>query len=200
MDAGPGLNFFASNQERLLFATLGPLAVPETVRDEILNKSRLDQRFSAAEKVLGKLPERLFEVLPDAYEPSLNSVVERLTGMNMTARALQPKDLGEIMVIAHAVVAAEAGLPTRVLIDDGEGRRLATIEQRRLQRLRNQNPRIGQVDLLSTTTVLEIAARNGKISGREHMREVYEKLRKLDDGLVSLEQSELLKLSCWTKK
>lgn len=35
MDAGPGLNFFASHSERQLFGTLGALCIPETVEQEI---------------------------------------------------------------------------------------------------------------------------------------------------------------------
>lgn len=37
----------------------------------------------------------------------------------MEERLKHPKDLGETMVIAHAVVAAEAGETVTVLIDDG---------------------------------------------------------------------------------
>lgn len=48
IDAGPGLNFLSVNKERLLIAVLGPLSAPETVRDEVLRKSRQDDRFRAA--------------------------------------------------------------------------------------------------------------------------------------------------------
>jgi hypothetical protein len=48
IDAGPSLNFLSSNKERLLIAVLGPLSAPETVRDEVLRKSRQDDRFRAA--------------------------------------------------------------------------------------------------------------------------------------------------------
>lgn len=51
MDAGPGINFFSLNKERLLFGTIGPLAVPEVVEQEILRKASQDQRFAAAERV-----------------------------------------------------------------------------------------------------------------------------------------------------
>lgn len=39
MDAGPGINFFSLNKERLLFSVLGALSVPEIVADEILRGS-----------------------------------------------------------------------------------------------------------------------------------------------------------------
>lgn len=51
MDAGPGINFFSLNKERLLFSTLGPLCVPEIVETEILRKARQEQRFAVAERV-----------------------------------------------------------------------------------------------------------------------------------------------------
>jgi hypothetical protein len=58
IDAGPGLNFLAINKERLLISVLGPLSAPETVQNELLRKSRQDQRFRAAEKVWHKLTPR----------------------------------------------------------------------------------------------------------------------------------------------
>jgi hypothetical protein len=56
IDAGPGLNFLSVNKERLLIAVLGPLSAPETVRDEVLRKSRQDDRFRAAGTVWRKQP------------------------------------------------------------------------------------------------------------------------------------------------
>jgi hypothetical protein len=53
IDAGPGLNFLSVNKERLLIAVLGPLSAPETVRDEVLRKSRQDDRFRAAARCGG---------------------------------------------------------------------------------------------------------------------------------------------------
>lgn len=64
MDAGPGINFFALHKERLLIATVGPLAVPETVREEIRAKARREQRFAAAERVLAKLPTKYLKSSP----------------------------------------------------------------------------------------------------------------------------------------
>jgi hypothetical protein len=46
IDAGPSLNFLSANKERLLIAVLGPFSVPEAVQDEVLRKSRQDDRFS----------------------------------------------------------------------------------------------------------------------------------------------------------
>ncbi len=49
----------------------------------------------------------------------------------MAQRMTRPKDFGEVMVLAHAVVAAEAGESVLVLIDDGAGARAATAESNR---------------------------------------------------------------------
>jgi hypothetical protein len=135
IDAGPGLNFLSINKERLLIAVLGPISAPETVRDEVFRKSRQDDRFRAAAAVWRKLTGRWIQILPDDVTPELAAVVQRISGLPMAERINHAKDLGEIMVIAHAVVAAESGHPAIVLIDDGPGAAIATSEIRRLQRV-----------------------------------------------------------------
>jgi hypothetical protein len=109
IDAGPSLNFFSINKERLLVGVLGPLTAPETVQAEVLRKSRDDERFHAATTVWRKLAPRWIQILPDDETPELAAVVYRVTRQPMEERLKHPKDLGETMVIAHAVVAAEAG-------------------------------------------------------------------------------------------
>lgn len=66
--------------------------------------------------------------------PELSVVVSRLTGLPLTDRKRRSRDLGELMVIAHAVVAAEQGNDVTVLIDDREGRWMANQEARRLSK------------------------------------------------------------------
>jgi len=128
IDAGPSLNFFAANQERLLIGVVGPLAMPRTVHDEIANKTARDERFSAAAGVLRKIRGTQFlAILEDDHTSALDNVVHRLTGAPLEERRSLPKDLGEIMVIAHAVVMAESGADVRVVIDDGYGARQAGI-------------------------------------------------------------------------
>ena len=53
------------NRERLLFATLGALSTPETVREEVLRKARSDRRFERSASVLAKLPASLLAILSD---------------------------------------------------------------------------------------------------------------------------------------
>lgn len=182
MDAGPGINFFALNKERLLFATVGSLSVPETVHGEILKKARQEQRFAAAERVIAKLPAKYLQVLSDDVTSELSAVVSRLAGMPMGQRVRSAKDLGEMMVVAHAVVAAEAGEEMTVLIDDRGGRRLAAAEAQRLDRLREAGRPVGRVRLISTMTVLRNAAGKRELPDRQSMRDLQTRMRRLDDG------------------
>lgn len=87
----------------------------------MLRKSQQDERFRAAATVWRKLTTRWIEILPDDATPELATVVQRVSGLPMDERRRQPKDLGETMVIAHAVVAAESGHSVTILIDDGPG-------------------------------------------------------------------------------
>jgi hypothetical protein len=115
----------------------------------------------------------------------------------MAERRKHPKDLGEIMVIAHAVVAAEAGATVTVLIDDGDGARIATSEVRRLQRLSANGLAVGSIRLASTLTVLGRAAGSEHVPDRLTMRDIYGRLRALDDGLPPVETTGLLPASLW---
>lgn len=197
MDAGPGLNFLSINKERLLFSVLGALSVPEIVEEEILRKSRRDQRFAVAERVWKKLSPRWVEVLSDDVTEELAAAVHRIAGMPIEQRRRSQKDLGEIMVIAHAVVAVERGDDVIVLIDDEGGRRIAANQQRRIQRFQAMSSGVGRLDLISTLTVLKSAAGGEHLPDRNSMRELYKRLRRLDDGLVPLEGTGLMDLPCW---
>ena len=108
------------------------------------------------------------------------------------------KDLGEIMVIAHAVVAAEFGQPVIVLIDDGLGVAIATSEIRRLRRLSSSRPSVGSITLASTLTVLGRAAGTEHLPNRAAMRDNYRRLRELDDGLPHIEKTDLLSDILWS--
>lgn len=198
IDAGLGLNFLSINRERLLVGVLGPLSAPETVQAEVWRKSREDERFRAAATVWRKLAPRWIQILPDDETPELAAVVHRVTRQPMEERLKHPKDLGEIMVIAHAVVAAEAGEMVTVLIDDGPGARIATSEISRLQRLRSNGRAVGSIRLASTLTVLERAAGGQHIPDKATMRDIYKRLRGLDDGLPPVETTNLLSSALWS--
>lgn len=144
-----------------------------------------------------KLPARLLETLSDDVTPELSVVVSRLAGLPLTERKRRSRDLGELMVIAHAVVAAEQGNDIIVLIDDGEGRRMANQEARRLQMLRASGSSVGSLALISTVTVLKNAAGKEELPDRSSLRKLYARLRSLDDGLKPLEETGLLDLDVW---
>ncbi|GLY64270.1 hypothetical protein [Amycolatopsis taiwanensis] len=198
IDAGPGLNFLSINKERLLIGVLGPLSTPEAVQNEVFRKARQDQRFRAAATAWRKLAPRWMEILSDDQTPELATVVHRITRQPMAERLRHPKDLGETMVIAHAVVAAESGATVIVLIDDGPGVRTATSEINRLRLLRAKDRAVGSIRLVSTLTVLERAAGGQHIPDRAAMRDVYERLRGLDDGLPPIETTKLLSPAHWS--
>ena len=197
IDAGPGLNFLSINKERLLIAVLGPLSAPETVRDEVLRKSWQDERFRAAAAVWRKLTGRWIQILTDDVTPELATVVQRISGLPMAERMKHGKDLGEIMVIAHAVVAAESGEPVTVLIDDGPGAAIATSEIQRLRRLGSSGASVGSITLASTLTVLGRAAGTEHLPDRAAVRDTYRRLRELDDGLPPIEKTNLLSDTPW---
>lgn len=197
MDAGPGLNFFSIHRERRLFGTLGPLSIPEVVESEIRRRSGQDRRFAAAGAVMRKIPEHLLEILSDDLTLDLSRAVERLGRAPAAERLRTSRDLGETLVIAHAAVAAEAGADVIVLIDDGGGRRAAAAEARRLDRLRSQGADVGSIRLIGTLTVLERAAGSRHLPYRDDMRDLYNRLRGLDDGLPPLKDTPLMSLPCW---
>lgn len=198
IDAGPALNFFSVNKERLLVGVLGQLCAPETVQEEVFRKSCQDERFRAAAVVWRKLTPTWMRVLSDDQTPELAAVVHRITRQCMEQRLKHPKDLGETMVIAHAVVAAEAGETVTILIDDGQGARTATAEISRLRRLRADGRTVGSIRLVSTLTVLELAAGGPHIPDKQTMRTIYTRLRGLDDGLPPIEKTNVLESPRWS--
>jgi hypothetical protein len=108
------------------------------------------------------------QILSDDQTPELAAVVHRITQLPMVERLKHPKDLGETMVIAHAVVAAESGETVTVVIDDGSGARIATSEINRLRRLQTSGHGVGSIRLVSTLTILERAAGGRHIPREGH--------------------------------
>jgi hypothetical protein len=102
------------------------------------------------------------------------------------------------MVIAHAVVTAEAAAAVTVLIDDGPGARIATAEIRRLDRRQAAGLAVGSISLVSTPGVLARAARKGYLPDKATMRRIYTQLRELDDGLMPIGRTELLSAAVWS--
>lgn len=195
--ARSGLNFLSIHKERLLTAILGPFSAPETVQGEVLRKSQQDDRFRAAATAWRKLTTSWIQILPDDTTPELATVVQRVSGLPMDERRRQPKDLGETMVIARAVVAAESGQSVTILMDDGPGATIATSEISRLRRLGSSHP-IGSITLASTLTGLGRAAGTEHLPDRAAMRDTYNRLHGLDDGLPPIESTDLLAPKFWS--
>lgn len=190
LDAGPGLNFMSVNQERLLFRVTGKLQAPETVVSEMERKACVDSRFSASQHVLNKVKDSYLNILSDQATPALSVAVQRICGSTLDEKASSPKDLGEIMVIAHATVLAESGLKVTVIIDDGDGQRRALQEQRRLARLKMQGRQCGGITLLSTVGILHEAKKQQLIEPAQ-AKALYLRMRNLDDGLLPFEKTKL---------
>ncbi|HJP78447.1 MAG TPA: hypothetical protein VJ914_29500 [Pseudonocardiaceae bacterium] len=197
IDAGPGLNFLSINKERLLISVLGKLSAPEAVQAEVFRKARNDARFRSAATVWQKLTPHWISILPNDQTPELAATIQRIGGQPVGRRLAQSKDLGEFMVVVHAVVAAEAGAIVTVLIDDSQGARTATAEITRLKRLRTCGRPVGSIRLVSTPAVLELAAGGPHIPDRGAMRTIYGRLRCLDDGLPPIERTNLLTSARW---
>lgn len=199
IDAGPSLTFFSLNKERLLFAALGSLSVPETVVEEIRRKSSKDRNFAPASRVLDKLPPTLWEVLSDEVTPELSSVVQRISSMPMADRMTDGRDLGELMVIAHAVVIAEGGTDAFVFIEDGGGAGIARRQSSLLERRRKAGEPVGALKLINTQTVLKRAVIGGLIKDRAEMRKLYADMRLKDGALVPIDDTDLLSRALWKR-
>lgn len=199
IDAGPSLNFFACNQERLLLKTVGALAMPETVRDEIVNKAR-QTRFAPAKRTLDRLPESLLQILCDDATPEMTNAVFALQSTTLQERSGRRKDLGELMVISHGFIRAKQGMDVTLMIDDQQGQRLAMRAANIICQLKANNPAVGSLGLTGTIQVLEKAARRKIISSKNEMRALYERMRLLDDGLVHIDQTGLLRSEIWDRQ
>ncbi|MDV7246713.1 MULTISPECIES: hypothetical protein [Rhodococcus] len=197
IDAGPALNFLAINRERILTGVLGRISTPETVETEVLEKAKRDPRFRTVSGVWAKMRPGWIELLSDDQTPELAAVVQRLSQLPMAERKMTAKDLGETMVVAHAVVKAESGQKVIIIIDDQGGAALAMAEKRRLDRIRDQGKSVGSITLVNTVSILRKAAGGVHVPDRKTMREIYTKLRACDDGLLPIEQTSLLAPDLW---
>ncbi|MEV0031260.1 hypothetical protein [Nocardia sp. NPDC050793] len=199
LDAGPALNFLAANQQRLLISVLGKISTPETVESEVLRKSRTNPRFKGVGLTWSKLTPKWIEILCDDVTDELSAVCQRVGETGLTDRKKRAKDLGELLVVAHAVVAAEQGLDVTVVIDDQSGATMATSEAQRLNRFREQGKPFGRIVLVNTVSILARAAGGSYVPNRAAMKTIYAKLREYDDGLPPITQTTLLSPQLWPR-
>jgi len=99
--------------------------------------------------------------------------------------------------ILPAVVAAEAGHSVTILMDDRPGATIATSEISRLRRLGSSGHPVGSITLASTLTIPGRAAGTEHLPDRAAMRDTYNRLRGLDDGLPPIENTDLLTPKFW---
>jgi len=118
--------------------------------------------------------------------------VSRISRLPFDVRKKSAKDLGETLVVAHAAVKAVGGEDVIVIIDDAEGAKLAWAEKTRLDRLRAQGTPVGSIVMVYTVGILRKAAGGKHLPDKAAMREVYERLRKCDDGLLPINRTGLL--------
>lgn len=188
LDAGPCLNFLAVRQENVLIQLAAfydlELAAPQRVDDEVEGMVR-DSRFTKTRVLTTwrtlKGPGRL-RILNDGLETQEFAEAVARTDQRVPARdrVRQRRNLGEILVLAHASVLAQRGEQVFVLIDESDGRRRANDEQRWLSR----RGASGALMLWNTPRDLhETASHPGWIRNDLTWEAVYDQMTKFGDGL-----------------
>ena len=189
LDAGPVLNFLAVGQENCLIQLAATfkteLKIPDQVCAEVrrVGSSGRFRRSGAAHRLEVLLTAGRVGLLSD--DVSTNSVLAHelslVSGAPAADRIRTSKDLGELMVIAHACSLAKEGVTAYIVIDDGNGRRLAKAAQKRVEAAGYP----GALALLSTRGILE-QAEPSWLKGSVDWRDVYARMRAFDDGLGPL--------------
>lgn len=183
IDAGPTLTFAAAGYRDLLVNVVAQrgsrLLAPEAVVEEVSRKASQEQRFARCDAVLADLIVRgqLETLLDDIGDQALSLAVQRVTGLGTAVRLGSSKDLGETMVIAHAIKLRSSETDVRVFIDEWRGQHAAQAHG---------------LKVVSTAAILAGAIDLQLIRDRGEMRRTYERLREFDDGLVHIEQTRLL--------
>lgn len=182
IDAGPTLTFAAAGKRDLLISVTSQrgnsLLTPETVVEEV-NRKAQSSKFAGCDSVLADLISQghIGMLYDDIQDHDLSHQVRRITGVGAAIRVGESKDLGETMVIAHALKLQASGVDVRVLIDEWRGQKVA-IEY--------------GLKVVSTEMILIGAIDLSLITDRGQMRTVYDRLREYDDGLVHITQTALL--------
>lgn len=177
LDTGPCLNFFGSGQGALLLAVMerisAEIVIPIEIEDEVEDRAPEIQTYSGAHKQLqraiaqGRV--RVSAPMP-GEDPLLERWVSRFIGVGVTTR--RAKDLGERMVLAHALAARDRGAKVVVVIDEGEGRRTAS---------KHQLMCIGTIDILRKAGLM------GLVENWAEMRAIYVRMQANDQSLMSVD-------------
>lgn len=191
LDTGPSLNFFSIGKANLLLDTLhsvtASLAMPADVVQEIRDKTEEDDRFRGSDRALDWALRNGHVTELDSrsgVDPDVDKFVSAILGMPHERQPTRAKDIGERMVVAHAMALRNRGERVLVLIDDGGGQLLAQ--------------KYGFKPVM-TLHVLRRAARLGLIADWSEMRSIYLRLRPepgssqppKDHGLLPLTDPEV---------
>lgn len=196
VDSGPVLKFFATNNERWLFAALAGnrIHAPEAVKSEVFSVPQRRRQFERAPRVWQKVEPRLITVLPDASTPELEKASRDVLRRDLRWVTSESEDLGERMALLHASLAAQAGADVVLLCDDAGAQALIRQEARRLQQLRYS----GSIDVVDTVQVLWWAIEAEAIPDRAALRAGYARMAALDESLPKdVKAAGLLKRPPW---
>lgn len=189
MDAGPCITFCAVNQESMLYDILSrkyQLSAPDVVEDEVLRIVHKSKDYKAVPSGWRKLKgaDRVQIIPSPISDKELAAEVILLSGVPLAQRLLQKKDLGELLAIAHARIRIRHGETVHLLIDDGKGAKLA-------HKLK--------IETISTITILRTAILRGYFEDRGKLKNLYERMRRVDDGLVHIDATTLLDKKLWDR-
>jgi predicted nucleic acid-binding protein len=166
-DAGPIVGFAAAGRLTLLVEVFDrirmqravPFAVDKEVRRQGRKYAAVSRRWPAA--VMSGRFEVLDEVAVGVADQRVVAEAARLRDTDPDSALSAQRDLGEILTVAHAVVARSDGLQVAVSTDDSYGARLAGAEQ-----LLN----------LDTVAILRLAIRLGLIAAKTDLQTLYRAL------------------------
>ncbi|MFX1821944.1 hypothetical protein PV768_19365 [Pseudarthrobacter sp. CC4] len=195
LDAGPCITFCAASKQNLLIEVLqrgsNQLRVPDVVDDEVGKRgsNRRDFPVSTVNNWRLLTDHDHVGILDSSVSSedaeALSVAVKKLSGMPLAQRLTENRDLGEILVIAHAMMRKVRGEEVYVVIDEYRGQQLAS--------------KFG-IRVIDTAWILSSAVARGLIVDRAEMRKTYDTLRQYDAGLVHIDQTGLLKNVLWAKK
>lgn len=201
IDAGPAINFLATNNQRILIAGIGtqPFHAPEAVRDEVMRKAAERPDLAAAAPAWRRIETNWILLIPATRSPTLDRLAITLTQGPLPIVPSRAKDSGETYVVIHAVERALNGNKVIVIIDDGGGQELLRRAQQYLNAQRRNNPSIGTVTLMTTEDILLARANTNHIPDKQKMRRIYDQLRAIDNGLVHIDNTALLTNTHWSQ-
>lgn len=150
----------------------------EEVQDEVERKSADTKKFKTADEMLAErvVAGEVEILVADINDPNFTQAVQVASGVRFEVRKGRSKDLGELMVTAHARARQADGDLAFAFIDEWRGQQMAG--------------RCG-VKIITTEQILDQAIKHLYITDHSEMKKVYDELRTFDDGLVDFSQTTL---------